>query len=166
MALDLGTILLLLPVWNNPILFSLDSLSHAADFTKSKIQTLFWSLSVLHLVPNVCSLSVHWVFWYFLLLHPLAPVCSSVEAPEPPTGCQSQSSFGHFYKLGTIYFTHFIQWFCSLVFHWVPPQQSLNNSCWSHIADFYFPCLERKGITFLQVINIKCWHVLQFKHKF
>lgn len=33
MALDLGTIPLFLPIWNNPILFILDSLSHAADFT-------------------------------------------------------------------------------------------------------------------------------------
>lgn len=41
MASDLGIIPLLLPIWNNPIIFILNSLGRAADFTKSKIQTLF-----------------------------------------------------------------------------------------------------------------------------
>lgn len=128
MVSKLGIIPLLLLIWNNPILFILNSLDHAPDFTKSKIQTPFWSLPVLCLVPNICSFPVHWACWHFLLLlHPPGPSlvqCWDCTAWQ----CHILSNFGPFYEQGTIYFIHFIPWLCSLVFHWVPPQQ-LKVSC-------------------------------------
>lgn len=65
----------------------------------------------------------------FFCSSPPPPLCSNVEAPQPPTGCHIPSSCGPFYKPATIYFTHFNQWFCSFIFHWVPFQQSLKISC-------------------------------------